>query len=218
MKPKPEFTVKEIFPRIFHLKYRTQAAMTRGMIRFQESYEHPVYRGKTFRVRDIKRHAEANGEEFNYFTDTFGFNFPAATLEPFFNGKFAPLSRREGAALGALRDIPKNAYVIATYKSGDPGDSAHEIFHALYSTRPKYRKKVKEILADQAKAGGLKDWEKAMRKAGYHEDVILDEIHAYMGESDIYILKRFGKEIPRLARFKQTRKLLWNNYNSEIEK
>ena len=62
------------------------------------------------------------------------------------------------------------------------------------------------------------DWTKAMRKAGYHEAVIQDEVAAYMMESDTYILKRFKKEIPRLIRFKQARKRLWDNYNSEIEK
>lgn len=197
------------------MNYRTQGAMTRAMVRFQEHYEHPEFRGKVFSIKDFKAYTLKREKEFTYFTDVFGFNFPSETLDAFIKGKFNPLSKREKAVLDSFV-VGHGFYIIATYKSGNLGDIAHEISHGLYYTRPKYRKKVKEILADQEKIGGMGDWRKAMANNGYHKAVIQDEIHAYMMESDEYLMKRFKKEIPRLHRFAQARKRLWEAYNLEV--
>ncbi len=212
---KPEFTVKEIFPRIFHLKYKTQKAMTRAMVRFSEHYEHPEFRGEVFTVREFKAWTKKKGNEFTYFTDVYGFNFPSEILEAFRDGSFDPLSRGERDVVNAFEGNTNRFYVIATYKDGD---IAHEVSHGLYYTNSKYRKKVKEILADQAKTGGMGDWEKAIRNMGYHEAVVADEIHAYLMETQDYLKKTFVGEkfIPKLGRFTQTRKRLWDAYNLEI--
>ena len=214
---KPDFTIKEAFPRIFHMNFRTQKSMTRSMVRFQEHYEHPEFRGKVFTVRELRAWTLRTEKKFTYFTDILGFNLPSEVLEGFFAGDFDPLSKYEKAVLQAFsgRDMSKRFYIIATYKEGD---IAHEISHGLYYTRPKYRKKVKEILADQAKMGGMGDWYRAIVNMGYHEAVIQDEIHAYLMETQDYLKKTFTGEkfIPKLERYTQTRKRLWDAYNLEV--
>ncbi len=210
---KPEFTVKEIFPGIVHLKYRSKGAMTRALVRMQEHYEHPLYRGQVFTVADLRRHTKSLGEDFSYFTTVTGMNFPSAVLRPFYGGRFDPISKREQAILTAFANRRGKFYVIA---SVDDNDTPHEISHGLYYTQPKYRKKVKEILRDQEKIGGMSDWRKSILEEGYHKAVVDDEVHAYMMESDEYLKGRFKRISGKLGKFSQARKRLWDAYNAQI--
>ncbi|HVY01919.1 MAG TPA: hypothetical protein VHA12_04110, partial [Candidatus Nanoarchaeia archaeon] len=93
--------LREIYPNIFHIQFSTRLLLTSTFLRFQEHYESPKFRGKIFSLEEYKKWYISNspkGKEtgkFTYYEDWSGFNIPGHVLEPFFQGKFDPLSLEE---------------------------------------------------------------------------------------------------------------------------
>jgi len=96
--------------RIHLLIFPTQRDVTLTLLRFQEHYESPKFRGKIFSLEEFKRWYVANSPngiktgEFTYYTDWNGFNIPSYVLQPFRDGKFNPLSEQERKFLDIFKD------------------------------------------------------------------------------------------------------------------
>lgn len=176
-----KFKLKEILPKVYHIEFSKQVDVTSSLIRFQENYESPKFRGKTFSLDQYIAWYRTTRKKnrFTYFTDWSGYNFPSKTLKPFKDGRFGPLSVREKAVLDSL-DIKGNFYVIGTFKSGKKKDDfmlkKHEIAHALFYLNANYRKNVLKVL----RTVDEKPIFKFLKSAGYHPGVFLDETHAFL--------------------------------------
>jgi len=170
----------EVLRNIFLLEFESQVDLTSTFLRFQEHYESPEFRGKIFSLNEYKDWYTKLKGDFTYYTDWSGFNIPSYVLAPFYEGKFNPLSESEKQILELFRDVSQTFYIIGVYGMPDEKQMKHllehEIAHGLFYTEPTYKKKVLKIL-EKYNLEGLKDWLRSL--GGYHEEVLLDEVHAF---------------------------------------
>jgi len=184
---------------IFVVRFATQHALAATFLRIQEHYESSHFRSRVFSLEDFMDWYAAKFGAFTYLQDWSGFNVPSTALEPFYDGKFAPLSQKERALLRLFKRERRPFYVIGLYRNGD---LTHELAHALFFTNPAYRKAV---------LTALREWDtsaiaKHLAQLGYHKAVLTDEVHAYLvsaGDAAGMPLKRFAalrRELRRLFR------------------
>jgi len=170
--------------RIHLLIFPTQRDVTSTLLRFQEYYESPKFRGKIFSLEEFKRWYVANSPngiktgEFTYYTDWNGFNIPSYVLQPFRDGKFNPLSEQERKFLDIFKDEQEPFYIIGVHQATKKLSSflKHEIAHGLFYTDANYRGEVQSLLSQS----DIESIKRELRsKAGYHEQVLEDECQAY---------------------------------------
>jgi len=174
----------KITDRIHLLLFNTQKDVTSTFLRFQEHYESPKFRGKIFSLEEFKRWYIKNspsGKEkgkFTYYTDWNGFNIPSNMLRPFYEGKFYPLSEKERRLLELFKNEQEPYYIIGAHKATRNLNELlqHEVAHGLFYTDKNYRCEILEVL----KMFDVKRIKEELRStAGYHEQVLDDEVHAY---------------------------------------
>ncbi|OIO64544.1 hypothetical protein AUJ68_05710 [Candidatus Woesearchaeota archaeon CG1_02_57_44] len=102
------------FHKIVFLEFESQREMAAALLRFQEYYECPRFRGRVFTLREYKEWYRGQYGRFTYLTDWVGFNFPCTVLDPFLQGRFRPLRKAELEILGLLKLLRRPFYVIAT--------------------------------------------------------------------------------------------------------
>ena len=174
--------IKKLTDCIYHLEFKKQSKLTRTMVRFQEHFESPEFRGKIFTMKEFKKwYKKMSKGKFSYYEDWVGFNIPSEILKPFYEGKFNPLSKKEQWFLDQFRGVEGKFYIIGTYvaknKKANSDTLQHEIAHALFYTNDAYRAEVLAILEPLK----LKKLKKSFAKDGdYHESVFTDECHAYI--------------------------------------
>lgn len=161
---------------IFLVSFPDQHTACSTMMRFQEHYESPRFRGKIFDREEFEDWYATDRGKFTYYADWSGFNIPSRVLKPFKKGAFDPLTRKEKAFLRLVGSRAKGAsYVIGCIR-GDAETLAHECVHGLFAIFPKYRKDVVAAIARHP-AVLLR---KKLGRMGYHPDVFDDEINAYL--------------------------------------
>ena len=177
--------ITEILTDIYHLNFPTQQGLASTFLRFQEHYESPQFREKIFSLDEFQRWYTANSTngrktgEFTYYEDWEGFNFPSYVLDPFYRGLFDPLSKLEKLFLEHFEDKTKTKfYVIGTF--GKESALKHEIAHGLFYIDEKYKTKALRILATMDPEDRTKISNHLRDGAGYHTEVIDDEMHAYL--------------------------------------
>tara|TARA_Y100000034_G_scaffold136409_1_gene212696 strand:- start:7621 stop:8229 length:609 start_codon:yes stop_codon:yes gene_type:complete len=171
--------LKNIKENIYQVDFSSREELLKTFIRFQEYYESPEFKGKDFSVEEYAEWYKENynKEEFTYYSDWSGCNVPSYIFKDFRNGKISNLSEREKSLLDCL---PKEGdfYVIGTFDGGKKYVIEHETCHGLYFTDAKYRNRVLTLLEDYE--SHLKEVKDFVLNLGYHEDVLLDEVHAYI--------------------------------------
>lgn len=182
-------SVKNITKDILHISSPVKYVLTSTFLRFQEHYESSEFRDTAFTLEEFKtwfRSTRKHGQ-FSYYDECAGFNLPSSSLVPFINGNFDPLSSRERALLSLLPKVSGDFYVIGTYgEQGDLTHLRHEIAHGLYYTNQGYRRRVDAVLEGL----DVTPIEAMLRQHGYHESVLRDECHAYLGDDLGYLTRR----------------------------
>ena len=168
----------KITDKIFLLIFENQHEIASTFLRFQEHYESPKFRGKSFSLGEFKAWYSSLRGDFTYYTDWNGFNIPSYILKPFYEGQFDPISDEEKEILNLFRDVGDDFYVIGIHKDMKNVSSflKHEIAHGLFYTDSQYKDRVMEILSE-FNLDEIKD--ELRSKGGYHEEVLDDEVHAY---------------------------------------
>lgn len=186
----------KIINAVYLLQFETQFDITSTFLRFQEFYESPEFKGKIFTLEEYKRwYSALKDGKFTYYTDWNGFNIPSFILRPFFEGKFDPLSEKEKRLLELFKHETGDYYIIGVHgEIQDPKDLLkHEIAHGLFYTSSTYKTQMLSLL----KKYDTRAMKKKLRSmGGYHEDVLDDEVHAYILSPS----KEFEKLIPEEAR------------------
>ncbi len=180
------FVVKQILPNIFHVRFSSKLNQNSTMLRFQEHYESPKFKGKYFTLVEFKKWYVSNTEigkkyGFNYYTYWLGFNIPSSVLKPFYNEKFKPLSTQELDFLNKFKDKRKERfYIISTPTKLNLAIINHEIAHALFYTDSNYRRKTTMLInkLDKNTKTKLKDY--LLKELGYNKSVLIDEMQAYL--------------------------------------
>lgn len=178
--------INKISDKITHILYDTQVEVASAFVRIQEFYESPEFAGKIFTLGIFREWYSKEFGAWTYAEDWSGFNVTDKAFEPFIKGLFDPLTRSEYELVNLMRFKPKPYAIIGTFaKDPDSSTLAHEISHALYYTNNQYRVAVQEALAPYEL--DLEELKEHIRKLGYAEHVVLDECHAYIGESNRYL-------------------------------
>jgi len=179
----------EITTRIHLLVFDTQRDAASTFLRFEESYESPKFRGKTFSFDEFKKWYIKNSfknkgrRNFTYYSDWTAFNIPSYVLRPFYAGKFDPLSAAEKSVLGIFKNEPEPFYIIGVHKQTKNLRSVldHEIAHGLFYIDRNYRREVIKLLAKF----DIKPIKEEIRSGGgYHEETLDDEIQAIIIDED----------------------------------
>src|SRR3989338_6251400 len=147
-------------------------------MRFQEHYESPQFKGKTFTVDEFAHWYASKYGSFSYAKDWYGFNIPATVLAPFRKGDFNPLTSLEKRLLEICKEAGSDSYVIGVTPSAEYFKETirHEFVHGAFYTNAKYREEVISCISRFS----VKPINKALRKMGYCDDVVIDETNAYI--------------------------------------
>ncbi|MGV8169138.1 MAG: ABC transporter ATP-binding protein [Candidatus Nanoarchaeia archaeon] len=213
--------LKEIMPGIYHVQFKTQYEQNSTLLRFQEHYESPRFKGKIFTLKEfrewyIKNTVLGKRHGFNYYSYWLGFNFPSTNLKPFLEGKFDPLSKKEKQFLETINKINKKRfYIMTTFSGAKVRIDHHEIAHGLFYINKEYKKQVLLVLK-KLSSKERQTLEKYLAKEmGYHEEVIEDEMQAYLlcelnGLKKLKMthnLKKISTEIKRIYK-EQTKNII----------
>jgi len=150
-------------------------------MRFQEFYEsaNPNFKNKIFTQGQLKRwYSEEYGSN-SYHLHWVGFNFPSKVFVPFKEGLFDPLTIEEQRLLDLFKYRNDNFYIIGAQNNST---LRHELSHALYASNTKYRTEIDRFLNKNRKK--LKNTLKYIKDKGYCDEVLFDEIQAYITDND----------------------------------
>lgn len=160
---------------IYLLRFKTQYELTATFLRVQEHYESPRFHGRIFSLEEYMDWYAARYGNFTYYQDWSGFNVPSTALQPFYDGKFDPLSGKEKRLLDLFETLRERSYLIGVYGSGKSVLN-HELAHALFFTDMAYRQAVRTELRRYDTSA----LERQLVEAGYAKHVIADEVQAYL--------------------------------------
>lgn len=161
---------------IYLLRFKTQYQLASTFLRIQEHYESPEFHGRIFTLEQYMDWYAAQRGNFTYYQDWSGFNVPSTALQPFYDGKFDPLTEKEQRLLGLFKKLRGRFYIIGIYDGGHRGSLTHELAHALFFIDEDYRDAVRGAM----RGYDTSRLEKQLADAGYARHVIPDEVQAYI--------------------------------------
>ena len=171
----------------------SQKELGETFIRFQEYYEssNPDFKNKIFTLGQLKQwYSEKYGHD-GYSEHWSGFNFPSVVLKPFRRGLFDPLTSNEQNLLDALKYRQDDFYIIGAQNKSV---LRHELSHSLYNYSEKYRKEINSYI--KLHNIGFKKIKQYILQMGYSEDVLNDEIQAYITDlEDSYIVDNVSSKL-----------------------
>jgi hypothetical protein len=159
----------------------------RGMLflRYQEHYESPraEFRGQNFDIFHFMNQyrLDRQADIFSYPGEWLGFNIPGEVLLSCVAGvRQRNLYDKEMLAICKLikKDVVGKFYVLGVDQLG--GDLMdHELAHAFYYLDRRYRSEANKLISKLSKTKVAK-MKRLLLSWGYREDVLLDEIQAYL--------------------------------------
>lgn len=185
---------------IYNLTFPSKYQMCSTMLRFQEHYESPRFRGKEFSLEEyMDWYAGLQPENrFTYFDDWGGFNVPGDVVLAMADyDDFSPRTQKEQLVIDLFSDVEGAFYVIGTTEDEDFAALAHEMVHALYYLHSDYAKAADRLARKEKKnLTKLFAWISDPAKGSYHRSVHLDECNAYACTgypAKVYEYKRKGE-------------------------
>jgi hypothetical protein len=208
--------LKEISDRIYHLEFPGDGyLMCSSLIRFQEHYESPRFKGKIFTLAEYMDYYALKFGNFTYFQDIAGFNMPSSTFRKFYDGKFDPLTNKEKKILEVFRNmralhIEKPYYIIATCarSTSHENDLIHELSHGLYYVNDDYRKQVRALLRGR----DFEPLRAYLKERGYHKQHFTDEIQALLLED----AESFSRTEARASDYLEIRRVMRKIYDTHF--
>lgn len=204
---------------IYLMRFETSAHMAKTLLRFQEHYESPKFRGEYFTLDEFQKWRVSKTGEFTYYTDWTGFNFPSWVLQPFKDCKFEPMDPQEELVVAMARNMPEPFYLIAVANHRTHPDGrqervttqtsalAHEIAHGLWSTNSEYRAECLQLMM----AYNLTPFFRWISSRMYHPATWLDEAHAYLSQDYDWLIEK-GAKVEDLASLSRMLKDTFNTY------
>ena len=186
--------IERLAPKIYALIGDTSTEVASVMIRIQENYESPKFRNKVFTLQEfIPWYMEKRGKDtFTYFNDWAGFNVPGHIVRRFMNGKFNPLRPQEQWLVDQIRELDiKDKFYLLGFAEGDARVRKHEMAHGLFYTSRKYKQEVLKAMEGHSTVEKIGVFLDHLRQTGYHDEVLVDEYHAWTLTDGEY-LKKLG--------------------------
>ena len=176
-----KFSISEVnVANVYCITHQDSKMLARMFMRLQEHYESSniEFRNKPFSRDEFKTWYAANQSEsgtFSYYSDWSGFNIPSNIVHQFRMGDWGELHELELKLLKLTENLQEPYYLIGV---ADDSDLVleHEIAHGLYYTNETYRTEVNNILGRYR----FTELYNRLRDMGYGDNVLLDEVHAYL--------------------------------------
>jgi hypothetical protein len=188
-----DYELKEILPNIFALKIEDGYQRAMLFMRSQEHYESafPEIKGKHFDIFFfMEKYRKWKGVEyFSYPDDWAGFNVPGNIIESCTkhvldarNGLFpTPYDYIMDSVISSIKSKigPETKYYLLGVDNFDGRTMDHELAHGLYHVNDQYKISSYELVLDLPKKI-FEGMESILLDMGYCDDVVCDEIQAYM--------------------------------------
>lgn len=202
--------------RILHLHYATRYGLCASFLRLQEFYESDIegIRGRFFTLETFMDAYARRMGNFTYTTDWGGFNVPARAWRAWRTTFPDPtLLEKEKVLVTAVEDLlgpdgtQRDFYLIGSSEESRDlrGLVGHETAHALFALLPAYRQAMTGLVQAwrEASPGEWQTMTEKLLSMGYMEDVLIDEVQAYLATSDDKDLYRHFSfaPLPERARF-----------------
>lgn len=202
--------LEEVHNDILHVSFATNKDLAYTFMRFQEHYENPQFKGRTFTKDEFILWYVGKNDKFDYY-EWDGFNVPGHIFNTFYEGNFDPLDEKEQEMLKLLSPYKhRRFYVIGTCASNTSFN--HEIAHALFYTFKDYKKNVMEILSSIDKRERQKI-NKVLLDVGYDKEFFDDETQAYL-VGGLDLLKRKGLKDSNLEKQQRDMRTLFRKYKN----
>lgn len=159
---------------VYLLRFKTQYELAATFLRVQEHYKSPKFHGRIFTLEQYMDWYVARYGSFSYYQDWSGFNVPSTAFQPFYDGKFDPLTEKEKQLLRLFRGLRERFYVIGVYDHSR--SLTHELAHALFFVDTAYRAAVRKAM----RGYNTSVLERQLVAAGYARHVVPDEVQAYL--------------------------------------
>jgi hypothetical protein len=216
-----QYSIKQVKPNIFAVVVKDDYDLAMLFCRVQEFYESPntKFRGQNFSIWDfIEWYSRERNGSFTYPTDWAGFNIPFEALEECMQGLQEPESpydkemQRIYNLINGMKPKEGRAYIIGVPDIHSETFN-HEVCHALYYVDDEYKKIADSITNEFKKSleSAYHIFKRNLLGMGYTEDVVDDEIQAYLTTN--WDNNRFGENVKPLVK-----KRLHSNYISKLEK
>jgi ribosomal protein S9 len=214
------FKAKKLIKNCLLLEFNTQKDLALAFCRVEEYYEgNPKVNGKYLSFVDFIDAFMSNDGKLDYFNYWTGFNIPGNVYMEWAQQNMQDKTYWELALADVVSkklDTSKPFYIIGG-KKGDAEVIDHEIAHALYYMNADYRETMdstnyyfyKNIRMEYSKMV------KALKKMGYGDNVIKDEVQAYMSTSGKKeLVEKFGLDFDKIKGCRKTYRYLLSQYNT----
>jgi len=202
------------------LEFNTQKELALAFCRVEEYYEgNEKVNGKYLSLEQfIDAFTKDDGklEYFNYWT---GFNIPGNIFKEWFQMEMSDKTKWEielGKEVSKKLDMSKPFYVIGG-KKGDMNVIDHEIAHALYYMNEKYKSEMSNLTYDFYKTLRI-EYSKMvgkLKRMGYGDNVIKDEVQAYMSTSGKKeLVEKFGLDFDKIKGYRTLYRKVLSRYNT----
>lgn len=206
-------------PNCYLLLFKNQKDLAMTFCRVQEFYESdkPELKGKFFTFADfIESQMDKNGN-IHYFDTWDGFNVPGHIFKEWLSN-LDETTRYENELLKVVNTSVEQFYIIGALEK-DKATINHEIAHALFYIVEDYKIEMSKLNDEFKKQykGQYNKLVKELKKMGYAEDVLFDEIQAYMStskNSDLVDYFALNTELlkPLITQYKKVLRK-YNTYN-----
>lgn len=196
------YKIKQVKPNIFAVVVEDDYDLAMTFCRVQEYYEspNPKFRGQNFDIWEfVEWYSRQRNGSFTYAYDWAGFNIPYEVLEECLNGLKEPQSPHDRSIINIYNQIKSLKKEGPAYIIGVPDTEGstfiHEVCHGLYYTNEEYKEVAGKII-DEIKSlykNTYSVFSRNLIKMGYTEDVVDDEIHAYLTTN--WDNTSFGKDV-----------------------
>ena len=173
----------KIDKQIYCLPIKNRDLRCRLFLRYQEYYESPKFKDKTFTIKQyINWYKKQKGlHYFSYSNDWEGFNLTSQSIEQCFD-KINDHNVYDSIfylIFNLIKKQEKDHFYIIGSDNLNSVVFKHELSHSLFSLNASYQKDMLNLIQkmDAKKQTNMRNW---LINKGYHESVILDEIQAYM--------------------------------------
>lgn len=176
--------ILKISPKIYYAYTKDPKELGMSFLRFEEFYESPKFKGKTFTIEHYKDwyKKKYKTDRFDYCSTWAGFNVSWDCFTPFFDGKFKHFSRYEQFLLDYFSSKKIPFSLIGSLKN-DKETLQHELSHSFWAMSKAYQKECRKILRT-IPPDYLRVLKNSIKNMGYHKSVLTDEAVAYIISDD----------------------------------
>ena len=197
-----EYKLEEIRKGVFLFTTENRYDLCMLFLRYAEFYEspNPEFKGKLFSIIDFMEwySKEYGNGAFTYPNDWSGFNIPGKTLKEIMSWGGFPEKNKYDLLMGEVLDkiletgCGWDFYLISGI-TGQEKTKEHELAHAFWFLDKKYQTEMSSLVT-QTSSNAFEKMQDRLKEDGYCDEVIYDEIQAYLatGLSD-GLKKKLGR-------------------------